>query len=252
MKKTLCRLCAPILGLVLITGCANTLPAGSGAAEQGEPSSLSAVQNPAGGEAQVVSTLAKEGAVGLAEKEEYSLPAGLLSSYYAAQNTSAFEYFQNESIQEFVAMWVKEETGDIDAPQWNYDSFAQITVMDHALEVSRPEEALYCCTFSNGVDRYGYLIFKYNEADPSISNWGVGETTPYSYDLEANTPETAMALAKTDIDLATATAARVYLLDRENKRADQAICFIDGKGDRYLGYFGKSVFTIEKWQAEKV
>lgn len=176
-----------------------------------------------------------------------ALPGGVLDSYYAAQNTSVFEYFHHSSIQRFMAMWVKEKIKDLESPQWNYKSFAKISVLDHDFLESRPDEALYCLTFSDGADRHGYIIAKYHETGPAISNWSVMETTPYQYDLKAKEKEIAASLEKTDIDLSTAKASRVYLFDKEKKRADQVIRFTDGKGDTYICYFGDDSFKIEKW-----
>lgn len=176
------------------------------------------------------------------------LPDTMIDFYYAAQNTSVFTYFHNRQIQKFLTMWVKEEVGDIDKPEWNYDSFSKISIMDHDLTVSRPDEQLYYLPFSDSNGRYGYVIAKYHEEGPAISNWGVRETTPYQYDLKANKKEIAASLMKTDIDLSTAKASRVYLYDRDNKRADQAILFTDSKGGNYICYFGDDSFDIEKWK----
>lgn len=178
---------------------------------------------------------------------EVLLPQSLIDSYYEGQNTPGFEYFKKSRIQEFLAMWVKEETGDITDPVWYFDSFTRISVLDHDFTDSYPERQLYCCTFSDGGSRYGYAIVQYNQTDPSIGNWGVVETTPYIYDFNANKEEIAAGLKKTDIDLPTAKASRVYLYDREKNRADQVIRFTDEKGDRYICYFGDSSFEIEKW-----
>ena len=168
-------------------------------------------------------------------------------SYYAAQDTQAFEFFKRRSVQRFLAMWVKEETKDIDSPKWNYDSFAQIQILDHDLKVSHPKEQFYCCAFSDGDKRQGYVIIKYNETESSMSNWGVTETTPHVYDLRANMEKIRENLEKTDIDLHTAKASRIYLYDKEKNRADQAVRFTDGKGDNYICYFGDDSFEIKKW-----
>ena len=179
---------------------------------------------------------------------ETNLPDTVLDSYYAAQDTPAFEYFHHERIQEFLGMWVLEETGDIADPKWDYDSFARIIVMDHDLSVSRPDEQLYCLTFTDGTGRCGYVIVKYDASGPSISNWSVTETTPYQYDLKANGDTISESLSDTDIDLKTASASRVYLFDQKNKRADQVILFTDGKKDTYICYLGNDSLEVKKWQ----
>ncbi|MBT9775441.1 hypothetical protein GPL15_02825 [Clostridium sp. MCC353] len=71
---------------------------------------------------------------------------------------------------------------------------------------------------------------KYNASGPSVSNLGVKETSPYQYDLKAYEEKNGESLGKTDIDLSTAQAFRVYLYDEDRKKADQAIRFTDGKG----------------------
>lgn len=175
------------------------------------------------------------------------LPDTILDFYYEGQADPAFAYFQHTSIQRFAAMWVKKEIEDIETPIWNFDSFTQISMLDHDFVESHPDEAIYCCTFSDGAGRFGYLIMKYDASDPSLSNWGVQETTPYLYDLKANMKEIGASLLQTDIDLSTAKASRVYLFDREKNRANQVIRFTDGKGDDYICDLGNSSFEIEKW-----
>lgn len=170
---------------------------------------------------------------------EDTLPSPIFASYYEGQEDPAFEYFNHSSIQRFLAMWVKEETGDIEKPIWDLDSFARITILDHDFTEIRPDEELHCCAFSDGSGRYGYVIVKYNESDPSMLNCGVVETTPYQFDLRANEKEIAASLRKTGLDLSTAAASRVYLYDREKKRADQVIRFTDDKGGSYLYFYGE-------------
>lgn len=179
-----------------------------------------------------------------------SLPDTVLDSYYTGQEDPAFSYFHHSSIQRFFTMWVKEETGDLDHPVWDYEGFTRIHVLDHDLEESKEDENLYCLPFSDDAGRFGYVIAKYQEEGPAISNWSVAETTPYLYDLNANKDAIAESLGNTDIDLSTAKASRVYLFDREKKRIDQVIRFTDGKGEDYICYFGEDSFEVEKWKAE--
>lgn len=180
---------------------------------------------------------------------------GLLSdtiqnSYYGGQKDPAFSYFQHSSIQNFLAMWVKEETQDIENPQWDLDSFTEIKTLDHALVDIHPDTSFYSCTFTDGENRFGYVMISYDETGPSISNWGVTETTPYIFDLRANWEAIRANLQQTDIDLSTTTASRVSLMDKEKKRGDQVICFTDGKGDRYLCYLEDPSFHVTKWEAQ--
>ena len=178
------------------------------------------------------------------------IPDTILDSYYEGQNAPAFSYFQHSSIQKFLAMWVKEETKDIESPQWNLDCFTEIKMLDHNLTTIYPGRSLYCCTFTDGANRCGYVILEYDETGPSVSNWGVTETTPDPYDLRANWAAIRASLQTTDLDLSTATASRVCLFDKEKKRGDQVICFADGKGDHYICDLGDPSFEVEKWETQ--
>ena len=218
MKRAIRILCISLIFTALLTGCSNA---------SAEPESTAVNESKA------------------------QLPDTVSDSYYAGQSDPAFEYFHNSSIRRFFAMWVKEETGDLTEPQWYYDGFTKIEVMDHDFTAARPEQQLYCLPFSDGSGRYGYLIAEYDAAGPSVSNRGVAETTPYLYDLKSNMKEISASLAKTDIDLSTARASRVYLFDKEKKRADQVIRFTDDKGDNYVCYYGDFAFETEKWKALK-
>lgn len=180
-----------------------------------------------------------------------SLPKSLIDSYYLGQSDAAFKYFQSSSLQRFLDMWVKEGTGDIAKPIWNYDSFTKIVFLNQNLAELWQDKSIYCCVFSDGNGRYGYIIIEYDQKGPSISNYDVRETTPYLYDFKANMDEISKNLMKTDVDLSTAKALRVNLYDDEKKQTDQAILFTDGKGDNYIGYFGDSSFKVEKWQGSE-
>lgn len=226
MKRIMCLICAPLALAVVMTACGRFLPAGEMSHESpkiGQPERIQVS----------------------APKESQALPDAVIDSYYAGQSAPAFEYMHHTSIQRFLAMWVKSETGDLEEPQWNYDSFTEIDFLDYDLEELNPGKTIYCLTFSDGSGRYGYAIVEYDENGPSILNRGIKETTPYQYDLKANMEEICAALMKTDIDLSTAKASRVYLYDREKKRADQVIRFTDGKGDDYICYYGGGEFEIE-------
>lgn len=261
MKKSLYLLCAAFICAMMLTACKSAWSweqADSRAASRetlenatSESATLeSATSENATSESAVSVSAVSVSAVlesPMPERPGVSLPQAVLDSYYSGQDSPAFEYFQHSSIKKFLAMWVKEETGDLDQPVWDYDSFTKIQRLDHDFTAIRPEEVLYCLPFSDGAGRYGYVIAAYNEDDPSISNQGVVETTPYQYDLKGNMKEIAVSLMKTDIDLPTAKASRVYLYDREKKRADQVIRFTDSKGDDYICYYGDAAFEIEKW-----
>ncbi|WP_412891057.1 hypothetical protein [Beduini sp.] len=179
------------------------------------------------------------------------LTNAIMASYYLDQDSPAYDYFHHTSIQRFLAMWVKNETGDIDQPIWQDNIFTKIVYVDADLKVMYPDQQLYCCNFSYQNNRYGYVVFAYNASDPSITNWEVKETTPYSYDLNKNINEIRDHLIKTDIDPDSVQARCIYLYDKVQKRADQAIEFTDGKGDHYICCYGDPEFKVEKWQIDK-
>lgn len=57
-----------------------------------------------------------------------SLPDNILDSYYSAQSTPVFEYFQHNKIQKFLAMWVDAATGDMDNANWKFDNFTDYKI----------------------------------------------------------------------------------------------------------------------------
>lgn len=247
MKKAIYKLCisfsVTLSALFLLTSCKKT-PLPSLAQEQEDTSQVSSQAQ----EQNDSSMLPSQTQV---QDDSSPLPQSLIDSYYAGQSDPAFEYVQHSSIQKFLGMWVKDKTGDIENPEWNYGSFTKVGILDRNLGVLQTDNPIYSCTFSDGKFRTGYIIVEYDKNGPDLSNYGVKETTPYVYDLKANMAEINESLSKTDIDMSTAKAARVVLYDKENKSADQGILFTDNKGDNYIGYFGDSPFKIEKWQAGK-
>lgn len=169
------------------------------------------------------------------EEEDTALLTNILTaSYYLGQDSLAYDYFHHSSIQKFLAMWVKNETGDSVQPNWQNNTFTKIDYVGLDLKILYPNQKLYCCNFSYSNDCYGYLIFAYHATDPSITNDEIKKTTPYSYNLNMNVNEIRDHLMKTDINLASVQAHRIYLYDIDQKIADQAIEFTDGKGDHYM------------------
>lgn len=171
----------------------------------------------------------------------------IVKSYYAAQETEAWTYFQNNKVQDFMSQWVEADTG-IKDPVWNYDSFTQFYVLDHDMEsATRPDQEVYSLTFSDPEGkRFGCAVIEYNKDDPSIGKWSIYETTPELYDLAPNLDPIMEGLRQTDIDLATASASRVSWLERDKNRSDQVILFTDEKGDHYIYYLGDDAYEIEK------
>lgn len=175
------------------------------------------------------------------------LPDSLLDSYYLAPDDPVFAYLQHKSIRRFFNMWLENDLGGDIRADWNYDTLAPVLYLDHDFNsLAKPETRLYTCTFSADDGRCGYIIVSYSDDGPSISKWSLLETTPFAYDLRANSGEIAKALAATDIDLSTATAARAEWIDTDRNRGDRIILFTDGKGGRYVCYLGDGDYTVEK------
>lgn len=172
-----------------------------------------------------------------------------LETYYLSEEDPVYGYLQNKSIQRFFNMWFQEYIGEDMEANWNYDTLAPVQLLDHSFaSIAQQDEALYTCTFSTDDGRCGYIIVSYGEGEdgPYISKWSLQETTPYLYDLRANASLITAALNETDIDLSTATAARVEWIDTKKNRGDRIILFRDDKGDNYVCYFGDGDFTVEK------
>lgn len=193
-------------------------------------------------------TLPSETVVPIGKTDTPELPASVLESYYVSSQEPVFDYLQNNSIQRFWNMWVSYFIEEDLQVHWDYDTLAPVQLLDHDFQsvAKDGEKALYTCTFTTEDGRCGYIIVAYNQADPSISKWSLQETTPYLYDLRANSQEITAALLQTDIDLSTAVASRVEWIDTEKKRGDRVILFTDGKQDRYVCFLGEEPITIEK------
>ncbi len=174
-----------------------------------------------------------------------NLPDTLVKSYYLSANNPVAEYLQNNRIKEFFDMWFKENIDANAMPQWNYDSLAEVECLDHSF-VSFAYEKLYTLTFTTDGGKCGYIIISYIEDGPAIKKWSLHESTPYLYDLNANSEVIAAALQATDIDLPTATATRVEWQDTEKNLGDQIILFEDGKGDKYVYFLGDDNLEIKK------
>lgn len=181
--------------------------------------------------------------------EENVLPDRLFETYYLSSEEPVYTYLQNKSIQRFFNMWFKEYIGEDIEAHWNYDTLAPVQMLDHKFNpISRPGEKFYTCTFSTDDGRYGYIIISYGEGKegPYISKWSLNETTPYQYDLRANSSQIGEALNKMDIDVSTASAMRAEWIDTDKKRGDRIILFTDGKNDKYVCYFGDGDYTLHK------
>lgn len=177
----------------------------------------------------------------------------ILDSYYVKTDDPTFAYLQNSSLTRFYDMWVEEVTG-ITAPRWNYGRAAQYRILDDELAPVFSGQTLYCLPFSDGKDRYGYVVVQYHGDEdgdgPSVSNMDVVETTPEVYDLEANLEKIRANLEKTDLDLKTASALRAAIADAENHREREAILFTDETGGQYVCYLDTPDFRVVKFPPE--
>jgi len=182
-----------------------------------------------------------------AERKSDDLPAPLINSYYLSANDPVYSYLQNNSIKKFLDMWFAEDIDKNVKPQWNYDTLAPVQVLDYDfVSLTRSGVQLYTMTFSADGNRCGYILLSYSAEGPHIEKWSLTETTPYQYDLRANSERIASSLKETNLDLPTTTAARIEWQDTKKNRGDRVILFQDGKGNRYICYLGNKDFTMEK------
>lgn len=171
------------------------------------------------------------------------LPESVFESYYLSHDAPVFEYLQHNSIKRFFHMWAEYDLGEGINEHWDYDTLAPVQLLNHNFDVIPcSDDPLYTCTFTTDDGRSGYIIVSYNEEDPSVSKWALCETTPYIYDLRAYSRKIADALAGTDIDLSTTSAARVEWIDTGKNRGDSMFLFTDGRGKSYPCVIGDGAF----------
>lgn len=75
-------------------------------------------------------------------------------------------FMKHKSVQRFMAMWVHEETKDIDQPIWNYDSFARVSIRNHELKELYTDKQFYSCTFTDGHYRWGTVFSSMTKRNP--------------------------------------------------------------------------------------
>ena len=156
--------------------------------------------------------------------------------YYSAQNSRAYEMFQKNIFANLADDWTA-EIGGIENPVWNYKTFAQYQILDHNfLSVSRHEE-LYYCTFSADNNKFGYIVLAYDGS--SLQKISAAET-PYLYDFRTILDEITDKVNEAGLDLLSAAASRVKLVDTTRNRSDEVILFTDDGGDHYIYYLDAS------------
>ncbi len=155
--------------------------------------------------------------------------AAIVTSYYAGQDSPAYQMLHKSIFQKLLVNGWLEDLDGIANAQWNYDTFTRYTT-DQASAVGND---LYCCTFSADDNRCGYLVISF-EGD-GLSKIEARET-PYLYDLKANLASIQAELRKTPLDLTTATASRVQILNSDTAPRE-GIYFRDDQGNEYLYSF---------------
>ncbi len=155
--------------------------------------------------------------------------AALVSSYYAGQDSRAFGMLQKNIFRNWVENWSKDAAN----PKWDFDTFTRYYVLDKETMSAIGNGELYLCTVSGDNDRYGYIVVEYH--GDSLSRVSTADTL-YPYDLKANLADISVLLDGTDIDMATAEAARVSIVDAESDRSKEAIRITDGRGHDFVYY----------------
>lgn len=166
--------------------------------------------------------------LGCAEQKPGAADGGdsITASYYVGQEDRAYAMFQKNIFQNLADDWTGEETA-----AWNYDSFAKYEILDHAMGSVAKDEALYYCTYSAEGGKCGYVVLQYT--GDGISRFSLMET-PYLYDLREALDELLPLLEDTELDLSTAVASRIKLVDTDKNRSDEAIRFTDEAGHEAL------------------
>lgn len=160
----------------------------------------------------------------------------IISSYYKGQNYRAFKMIKKHIFKNMLESCININNYDIENPVWNYDSFTQYEILDNNMVSTNPDEDLYYCTFSSSNDKFGYVIVSYGGDGLSIVNT---VETPYLYDLQTNIEDITLKLSETELDLTSAVASRVQLIDIDKNSSDEAILITDIKGNNYIYNFSK-------------
>lgn len=162
----------------------------------------------------------------------------VISSYYSGQSSRAFKMLQKSIFKRLVDHWTD---ADIQNSVWNYDTFMRYQILDSGSACVGLGEELYCCTFSSDNGKFGYIVVSYD--GDSLRNMGVVETQ-YLYDLNSNIEEIMIELKEANIDLSSAVASRVKLVDTDGKSSVEAISIVDGDGNVCICYFGDTSVTF--------
>ncbi len=151
--------------------------------------------------------------------------ASILNSYYSYNDTDAYRLVKSNALKRFLNQWTDDS---IVNPVWNYDSFTKYEGKN-----------LYYCTFTDDNGKYYYIVLRYNATDGGGLEKIRYRETPYCYDFRANLDQIAAKLSETDVDLSSAVASRVQIVDTDKNRSGEAIRITDSSGHAYIYYFSQ-------------
>lgn len=161
----------------------------------------------------------------------------VLNSYYDAQNSPAFEIFQENIFNTLLINWTA-EISSLKNVVWNYETFAQYHILDNELNSIPENDELYYCTFSADNDKFGYIVMFYDGS--SLKRIDVAETK-YNYDLKAVLEELVDLISFTGVDFSTVVASRISLVDDERNKSHEVIRLTDTFGNELMYSFAGSV-----------
>lgn len=162
----------------------------------------------------------------------------IVNSYYEGQSFRAFGMLQKHIFENVLTFWAKYDLKDIKNPKWNFDTFAQYSVLNQNL-VSISDEKLYYCTFEADDGKCGYVVVLYHENGPALSKKYIAQTSQL-YDLQTNIEAIKTQLSETELDFASAKASRARLINADENTSDEVIVITDEKGHTYIYSFEDS------------
>lgn len=178
-----------------------------------------------------------------AENAISSEAEALTKSYYAAQDLRPYTMLQKSIFKKMIKNGWLDDLDNIENPVWNYESFTAYQALDQDLNAVPREDELYYCAFTADHNRQGYVVLSYTGS--GIGRVRVAETTR-SYDLTADLELIVGELKQTNIDLQTASASRIEIVDTAQHRSEEAILITDGDGNSHVYYFDHTGFTAQQ------
>lgn len=136
----------------------------------------------------------------------------IMESYYTGQDSPAFKMLHKSIFKNLLNNGWLDDMKGMENAVWNYNTFAEYSVLNEGMDTASEGGELYYCTFSADHDKYGYVVVEYY--GDSMSKIRAVET-PYLYDLQTNIEKIKEELAEADIDLTYASASRVQSYNEE-------------------------------------